>query len=173
MCLLLDITTTTTCPTMPAHHVLCICWWCPHTPVIANVILPGLKLDRHIRQSLHNAHFAPNLSVIPECVNDEHKVYEAQDVMTMCDYDLDTFSFSLSSLTLTTPVSLSWLYYYSCNCSFVLLSSLPLYFYHSLTCTAWPMTHSDDSGCTTSLFSYFLVPFIWLISDTLAYTYLL
>ena len=73
--------------------------------------------------------------------------------MTTCDYDLDTFSLFLSSLTHTTPVSLAWLYYYLSCCSLVPFSSLPLYFYHSLTHTAWTMIHSDNSGCAMSLFS--------------------
>ena len=94
-------------------------------------------------------------------------------VMTTHNYDLDTFSFLLSSLTLTTPVSLISLYYHLLHCSLVPFLSLPLYSYHSLTHTAWPMTHSDDSGCTTSLFSYLLGLSIWLIVMHFAYTYLL
>ena len=74
--------------------------------------------------------------------------HRAQTVMTTCNYGLDAFSFLLSSLI--TPVSL---YYYLSRYPFVFLSSLPLYSYHSLARTAWTMTHSDDSGCTTSLFS--------------------
>ena len=88
---------------------------------------------------------------------------ELNHVMTTRDYDLDTFSFFLSSLTLMTPVFLTQLYHHLSLCPFVPLLSLSLYFYHSLTHTAWPMTHSDDSGCATLLFSDFLVPSIWLI----------
>ena len=83
--------------------------------------------------------------------------------MTTRNYDPDTFSFSLSSLILTTPVSLARLYYYLSSYSFVPFLSLPLCFYHSFAHTSWTMTHSDISSCTTSLFSYFLVPSIWLI----------
>ena len=73
--------------------------------------------------------------------------------MTTCDYDSDA-NFFAYYFPITTPFPLLP----ELSPGLVLLLSLPLYFYHSLTHTAWPMTHSDDSGCTTSLFSYFLVP---------------
>ena len=64
---------------MPTSHVLHIRRWRPRTPVIAVAVPPRLELNRHIRKSLHDARFAPDLSVIPKRADDEHEVYEAQD----------------------------------------------------------------------------------------------
>ena len=68
-------------------------------------------------------------------------------VMTTHDYDLDANFFSYY-FPVTTPPSLHVLLP-----GLVPLLSFPLYFYHSLAYAAWPMIHSDDSGCATSLFS--------------------
>ena len=71
--------------------------------------------------------------------------------MTTCDYDSDA-NFFAYYFPVTTPFSLLP----ELLPGFVLLSSFPLYFYHSLSYTAWPMTHDDASGCATSLFQYLL-----------------
>ena len=48
--------------------------WRPHAYVIA----PSLKLNRHVRKSLHDAHLAPRLSATPERAYDEHEIHETQ-----------------------------------------------------------------------------------------------
>ena len=79
-------------------------------------------------------------------------------VMTTCDYDSDANFFAYYSPLppLLFPLVLLP--------ALVLFSSLPcspfvlyLVLYHSLASTAWPMTHSDASGCATSLFQDFLL----------------
>ena len=55
--------------------------------------------------------------------------------MTTRNYDSDANFLSYYFPT-PTPVPLSWLYYYPISLILVLLSSPPLYFYHSLASTA-------------------------------------
>ena len=75
--------------------------------------------------------------------------------MTTRDYDSDA-NFFAYYFPITTPFP----FLPELLPAFVLLLSFSLYFYHSLAYTAWPMTHSDGSGCATSLFSYLPAPSI-------------
>ena len=68
--------------------------------------------------------------------------------MTTCNYDSDA-NFFAYYFPITTPFSLLLVLLPS----LVPFSSFPLYSYHSLAHMAWPMTHSDNSGCAMSLFS--------------------
>ena len=85
--------------------------------------------------------------------------------MTMCNYDLDAFSLFLTTSHHTTP-----LYSYL----------LPLFPFCLFLCTliaaslltAWPMTHSDGSGCTMSFVLLVSSLFHMTHDGTLAYTYL-
>jgi hypothetical protein len=73
MCLLLNANTrptTPTCGCLPIRR-------CPCTHVVA--IVPRLKLNSHIRHSLHHTRFAPDLSIIPKCEYEEHKIQKAKD----------------------------------------------------------------------------------------------
>ena len=75
----------------------------------------------------------------------------AMDVMTTHDYDSDA-NFFAYYFPITTPVPLS-------PCTITVLV-VPLFLFHPSPCTlitvspltAWLMTHSDASGCATSLF---------------------